>query len=46
MCECHADARVVLVHTSETPIEVDLRLEELKQDIKKPHVSDSNGGNV
>jgi hypothetical protein len=36
MCECHADARAVLVHTSETPIEADLHLEELKQAIKEP----------
>jgi hypothetical protein len=46
MCECHADAHAVLVHTSENPIKADLRLEELKQAIKEPYVSDSDGGNV
>jgi hypothetical protein len=46
MCGRHADAHAVLVHTLETPIEADLYLKELKQAIKEPQVSDSDGGNV
>ncbi|XP_066338479.1 polyol transporter 5-like [Miscanthus floridulus] len=40
----HADARAVLVRTSDTPVEADLRLEEIKQAVREPQVSDSDGG--
>ncbi|CAD6255994.1 unnamed protein product [Miscanthus lutarioriparius] len=40
----HADARAVLVRTSDTPAEADLRLEEIKQAVREPQVSDSDGG--
>uniref|UniRef100_A0A804NJZ6 Major facilitator superfamily (MFS) profile domain-containing protein n=2 Tax=Zea mays TaxID=4577 RepID=A0A804NJZ6_MAIZE len=46
----HADARAVLVRTSDTPAEADLRLEEIKQAVKEEPQpqgsSDSDGGNA
>ncbi|XP_066336001.1 polyol transporter 5-like [Miscanthus floridulus] len=40
----HADARAVLVRTSDTPAEADLRLEEIKQAVREPQVSDGDRG--
>ncbi|XP_062183489.1 polyol transporter 5-like isoform X1 [Phragmites australis] len=40
----HADARAVLVRTSDSPAEADLRLEEIKKAVEEPQVSD--GGSV
>uniref|UniRef100_A0A0A8Y6Y5 Major facilitator superfamily (MFS) profile domain-containing protein n=2 Tax=Arundo donax TaxID=35708 RepID=A0A0A8Y6Y5_ARUDO len=40
----HADARAVLVRTSDSPAEADLRLEEIKKAVEEPQVSE--GGSV
>ena len=42
----HAEARAVLVRTSDTPAEADLRLKEIKQQavVKEPQASDDGGG--
>ncbi|TKW01986.1 hypothetical protein SEVIR_8G214700v4 [Setaria viridis] len=44
----HADARAVLLRTSDTPAEADLRLEEIKQAVVKeqPQANDGGGGDV
>ncbi|RCV39206.1 hypothetical protein SETIT_8G204600v2 [Setaria italica] len=44
----HADARAVLLRTSDTPAEADLRLEEIKQAVFKeqPQANDGGGGDV
>ncbi|KAL6907788.1 hypothetical protein ACP4OV_001958 [Aristida adscensionis] len=42
----HADARAVLVRTSDTAAEADLRLDEIKQAVEVAHAGDGGGGSV